>query len=276
MKILTALLMSVLLLAPLLSAADDLLITGFTMKPPLSAVIDPGTSIAVGLQMSLDLREGGSLIVKDSFNPSRTGTISSTATSWAICQNGTGVLQNGTNGGGFISLSPVLSNLTSPFTIEARINLTAINASAFNTVLTDSGGANGLWIHSGHIDLFNGLNHDGTATLAVGKWYDIAVTYAGGGAMTYYVNGVLDVALSDTPVSTVPARVLDFSGDGSEPFNGKMEYIRYWNRALSAQEVQSLYTNPYMVYIGTPNLTSRFLVSAPAGVAKVGHKVVQN
>ena len=225
--------------------------------------------------MSLDFREGGGLTLRDSANPVRTVTINATAsTTWGPCKNGVGLLKSATSGAGYITLSPAMPNFTSAFSVETLIQLTAV--SGYQTIIVNSLGQDGVWIHAGKIDLYNGTDHDGTATLAAGKWYHVVVTYDGGTGVVYYLNGVKDASVSETPAAVAPSAVLDWSGDGSESLNGKMEYLRYWSRPLSAVEVQSLYTNPYVMFEGTPNVVARLLVSPPAAAGGVRHKVVQN
>lgn len=236
----------------------------WTSKPPLGAQVNWGHPLSVGLQCCLLFNEGGGLALKDLANPVRTATINSTSPStFTACKNGMGLSKPSASGSGYITLAPTLTNLTSPFTIETLINLTAV--AGYQTILVSSTGADGLWIHAGKIDLFNGTDHDGTATLAAGKWYHVVATYAGGTAMTYYLNGVRDAAPSDTPVTTVPSNIFSYSGDSTESLNGKMEYFRYWSRPLTASEVNNLYVDPYAMLAAQSPRVKYFVAPAAGG-----------
>lgn len=248
-----------------LSAGNDVFVSQYTVKPPPAAVISSGSPLASRLVMSLDFRESGGILTYDGASPNRKGTLdTSTATTWSSGKNGISLLKNSTPGGGYITISPVLPAFTSPFTIETLVFINTINT--VNMIIGSNSGFEGLFLHSGKID-FNtgGVDNDGTATLVAHKWYHIVVTYAGGSAMTYYLNGVVDATPAATTSSSNGANIFSFPSDGSRSLTGKMEYIRYWSRPLTAGEVWILYTNPYVLYAGTPNIASRLPGTPPTG-----------
>ncbi len=74
------------------------------------------------------------------------------------------------------------------------------------------------------------------------QWYTISLTYDGS-ALTMYVNGIKDAALSASGVAVNFQRFeLGMSWTGyrsSQYFNGRISEVRVWNRALSSSELQN-------------------------------------
>ncbi|MFN0131796.1 MAG: LamG domain-containing protein [Phycisphaerales bacterium] len=81
----------------------------------------------------------------------------------------------------------------------------------------------------------------GNTTLGVGQWYHLAATWDGT-TVRLYVNGVLD----NTPTARaapigIDTRVLNIGGrSGGERFNGIIDDVRLYSRALTAAEVAAL------------------------------------
>lgn len=81
----------------------------------------------------------------------------------------------------------------------------------------------------------------GNTTLNVGQWYHLAATWDGS-TVRLYVNGVLDntPASKAAPVGT-DTRLLNIGGrSGGERFNGRLDDVRLYSRALTAGEVAAL------------------------------------
>jgi len=90
----------------------------------------------------------------------------------------------------------------------------------------------------------------GSTTLATGTWYHIAAVYdASVPALHVYLNGVNnDGTLSGTVPSSIfysnwPVFVGVRDPGGGSGFNGLVDELRYYNRALSATEISNIYTN---------------------------------
>ena len=89
-----------------------------------------------------------------------------------------------------------------------------------------------------------------TATYTDGKWHHAVVTIAVNSAMKLYVDGILQQATPiGVPCSTYPTSYwrigsyLEAHGNGASGyFNGTIDDVRIYNRALSATEVKQLYT----------------------------------
>ena len=86
-----------------------------------------------------------------------------------------------------------------------------------------------------------------TTTVQAGVWNHVAVTY-GGGDWKMYVNGVLENQAAGVPL-TQSGGGLALGHKGGKPaqvgdpdwFQGRMDDVRLYNRALSATDIQTLF-----------------------------------
>ncbi len=78
-----------------------------------------------------------------------------------------------------------------------------------------------------------------TGSWTAGTWYHIAGTYDGR-KLEIYVNGILQSTLYQQGTQR-PASGFYFGNGFSVPFEGKIDDVRIYNRALSDQEVTDLY-----------------------------------
>jgi hypothetical protein len=76
------------------------------------------------------------------------------------------------------------------------------------------------------------------------NWYNVTIVKSGH-SYNYYVNGILDRTINITQTALQYNCGLIFGNIdpniGSEPFNGKLDDIGIWNRALTQQEITALY-----------------------------------
>ncbi len=73
--------------------------------------------------------------------------------------------------------------------------------------------------------------------LNANTWYHVAATYDGS-SMKIYINGVLDASKSQTgSVSSTGAFNVGYLYNTSRNFNGKVDEVRVWKRALSQTEI---------------------------------------
>ena len=83
-----------------------------------------------------------------------------------------------------------------------------------------------------------------TATISTGTWYHVACTWDGS-TMRIYINGAESVNGSQSGLvpaaNTSPLYIGQFGGN-TDRFDGLIDDVRVYNRALSAQEVADLYT----------------------------------
>ena len=111
----------------------------------------------------------------------------------------------------------------------------------------------------------------------LGQWVHLAGTYDGA-SVKLYVNGALQFTTShtgtfssDTTGITIGASHNDATHQAIEGFNGAIDEVTLYNRALSAQEVQQLYQGT----TGSPDTTLPDVsISAPAAGATVSGAAV--
>jgi hypothetical protein len=97
-----------------------------------------------------------------------------------------------------------------------------------------------------------GTSAASTTTLAVGTWYHLVGLFTSHTSRSIYVNGKYEA--SDTSDETTVAgkiywRIGDAYGGATEGswFNGKIDNVMVYERALSAAEIQWLYNEPFAV-----------------------------
>ncbi|MDN3695317.1 T9SS type A sorting domain-containing protein [Chryseobacterium tructae] len=76
-----------------------------------------------------------------------------------------------------------------------------------------------------------------TTALNANTWYHVAATYDGA-SMKLYINGTLDASRAQTgSLSSNGAFNVGYSYNTSRNFNGKIDEVRVWKRALSQTEI---------------------------------------
>jgi len=105
-----------------------------------------------------------------------------------------------------------------------------------------------------------------TSTIAANNWYDFACVYDGAN-QTIYLNGVLANSMAysgGVNNGTDPFRLGDRK-EGDRPFDGQLEFVYIYIRALNGSEVTEIYNNPYAMF--TPAFTSSIFAVPVAGGA---------
>jgi hypothetical protein len=229
--------------------------------------------------------ENAGTIAYDATSNSNNGTVN--GATWVQGKMGSALQFNGTNSyvdcGVKTSLNP-----TSAVTVSAWINLNNYpgfyyslvqNGDSYRLLLTDWSGAQGKGIR---IDGLSG----GTAatdqlcsqTFLLNTWYHIAFTFSSSThELRCYVNGLLKsltcwngACPTGMVSSSFPFRIGNQPSFGSfidnNYFDGKMDAIRIYNRALSASEITALYLEPSSTNT-PPAFVSSAITSATEDVA---------
>ena len=136
-------------------------------------------------------------------------------------------------------------------------------------VSMDSGGKLNYFLYGA------GLGVTSASAITSGVWTHVAVSYDGSN-MKIYINGVLDAtaaASGDVADSSGklflgynPARS---SQGNEEPFNGQLDEVLWYSRALSAAEIPALLPN-YTLTVSVTGSGGGTITSAPQGVNPVG------
>ena len=110
-------------------------------------------------------------------------------------------------------------------------------------------------------------------SLATGKWYHIAATYAGGaaGASHIYINGALSDGATTTvgaPAalgSTAPATIGISSNGTQYPWNGYLNNASVWDKELSSADVSEIYNGGLPNNLRSHSSTGNLLSWYPMG-----------
>ena len=137
---------------------------------------------------------------------------------------------------------------TNVLTVAAWIKRTAVGVANESIVMSVAEGGWGFYLPDG---ITLALGHVGTSeiqstlTIEDTNWHYAVVTYDGATAR-FYVDNVLDeqaytTTFSSADVYSIGARMPHF--DNQAYFNGKIEQVGIWNRALSLTEIAELWNN---------------------------------
>jgi hypothetical protein len=164
-------------------------------------------------------------------------------------------------------------DLSTGVTMEAWVNPTALGSTWRTAVIKEAPGAlayalyanEGTGRASGHVRTTSEFDVRSPATVPANAWTHLATTYDGT-SLRLYVNGTLVTTRALTGAIGATSNPLRFGGNAVWPeyFQGRMDDIRVYNRALSGAEVATDMATP----IGQP--ASPLLSVAPAGLSFTG------
>src|SRR2546425_823551 len=227
---------------------------------PYSNVASATTPNTVaGLVAAYGFAEGAGTTVADSSGNNNTGTISG-ATWTTAGKFGSALVFNGTNSWVSISNSPSLQ-LTTGMTLEAWVNPFSIPPAGCSPAATCS------WMDVIHKDSdryyiearsnVNGQPEAGgifgsgkhivfaPSALPINTWTHLALTYDSA-MIRFYVNAALVASAPETTPITTSTNPLFIGGDQTQGqfFNGLIDEVRVYNRALTLAEIQAYMTKP--------------------------------
>ncbi|MGC1943643.1 MAG: IPT/TIG domain-containing protein, partial [Candidatus Acidiferrales bacterium] len=230
-----------------------------------------------GLVASYSFSEGSGTTTADSSGNNNNGTLSGGVT-WTTGQVGNAISFNGSSGNVTVNDSTSL-DFAGSFTLSGWVKPATVTGT--QTVLikeTTTGGCAYFWqIVNGQID--SGFNNGSacvehvatTATLTAGTWYYIAVTLDHS-SNTYntYLNGSLIASTTETGASVPNSQSLMMGQSGNaaggfERYNGVLDEVKIYSRALSLSEVQQQYN----AGLGAPTISGLNPTSGPIGTSVV-------
>ncbi len=246
-----------------------------TKPPPSQFIIDRAASINQGLVFWGGFNEGGGTTLHDYSGYGNHGTLTGMdpATGWVTTPRGGGLDFDGVDD--YVNIgNPSIIDLTTSHTVSLWVKATTVNA--FNTLvsqdqptneyllLVDGGTSNRVRLITNGVNALVAAND----TFVINTWYHIVVTVDSSNMGVIYQNGVVmnsaTITPSDVKTNDIWFGMRDNVG-GDIPWTGPLDDARIYNRALTAQEIQQLYQNPY-AGIWTPTRTY-FVPAAPVGGA---------
>jgi alpha-tubulin suppressor-like RCC1 family protein len=176
--------------------------------------------------------------------PSTSATYTVTGTNSVSCTNTAvstvsvqGAALNFDGGNDFVSVGSLIP-LNSSYTKEAWIYA---NASGSNNMISSS--SSPFWLMGGKLSAVNngGAVFQDPSAFPLNQWVHVAVTYnASTSFLSLYKNGIL--VNSGTTTSGYPADAIgigQYGITGNNYFQGSMDEVKIWNRALCVSEIQN-------------------------------------
>ena len=160
---------------------------------------------------------------------------------WSTGIDGNSLLFNGSNTYASTSTSPIPT--LSKFSISAWVNM-SVNQSGWGSIVIKRD-TYGLEVLNGFIyaNIGNGTSswiNTVSAPLSAGVWHHVVQTYDGA-TNRLYVDGGAPVSGTGTLIDTANNLLIGSWNTTSEFFNGKIDEVRIYDRALTATEVTALH-----------------------------------
>lgn len=194
---------------------------------------DPFTKGLVGYWK---LDDGSGTTATDSSTNGNNGTLTNGPT-WTTGQIGGAVQFDGSNDSIEISSVPALNGT---FTYSAWINLNSTPGGTVSIADKGSNLRNLEILGGGYLSFWTGFNAQTTTTVSTSIWHHVVGLYDGT-TTRLYVDGVLSNSATGT-ASSDSANTLSIGGfGGARYFPGKIDEVRIYSRALSADEISKLY-----------------------------------
>ena len=253
--------------------------------PSLGATAATQAAPAGGPFVRLLLDEGAGMNTADASGKANNAALQNGA-AWTSGKNGAAVGFDGLDDVLYIGNSASLNSVSTSVTIAAWVYRAANQAGGVSVVSRELNttyyehyylgfeDGNYRWF----VNTSSGYSDTSLGSAApLGQWIHVAGTYDGA-SVKLYVNGALQFTTShtgtfssDTTGITIGASHNDASHQAIEGFNGAIDEVTLYNRALSAQEVQQLYQGT----TGSPDTTLPDVsISAPAAGATVSGAAV--
>ena len=243
---------------------------GWLQKPPLGVQINHAHPLARGLVGCWLFNEGGGDIAYDLSGYGNHGTLNgmafppTTASGWNPGRDGVGLMFDGSNDYVDCGNDPSL-NITDAITIEAWIKM--VSTSTDGMIVAKWGTfADTQWSYFSRVDVTNprfGFSADGATTCGIktytdltivqNRWHHVVSTWRKiDGTMRAYLDGVASSQIANCSnnlfISSKPVSIGRDSDNAVHHFNGSIDQVRIYNRALTADEIQQLYIDPYCTF----------------------------
>ncbi len=226
-----------------------------------------------GLVAAYGFNEGSGTITPDASGRGHTGTIS--GATWSPAgKYGSSLSFNGLNA--MVTVADTVALDLTSMTLEAWVKPTTAPASGWRTlILKESTGALAYSLYANdaaqrpRIELSSGLSTSGAAGLST-AWTHVAGTHDGA-TLRLYVNGVQVSSIASPGFVAVSTGALRIGGNTvwSEWFDGLIDEVRIYNRALTPIEIQSDMNTPVAPDTAAPTVS----ITAPTHGSTVSRVV---
>ena len=179
--------------------------------------------------------------------------VDSTGNGYTLTNNNGVTLGTGIIGGDgvFNGVDQWLNNASFPpfnsgdFTVSYWFNTNSLTAfqEHFSTRAQSTGGFHNDFSIGTYLNVlfyYDGGAFIGSTSFSPSTWYNIVTTNQSG-TLTFYINGSVEGTLPATLPYLNPFVSLGAAQNGTELYNGQLDEIGVWNRALSPTEVSELY-----------------------------------
>jgi len=233
------------------------------MKPVLGSQIQLGHPLCTGLVACWLFNEGSGDYVQDSFSNAHGTPIIGGSSTWAAGKFGIARSFNGSDQNiRFLDGGPTdISGANAQITILAWVKLPLVDPAGYicSKYLPTTGNRQyQLYYNQTEHEIRFNLSPNGTAYTAVtglshiiedGNFHQVVAT-SDDNYMRLYIDSKLDCtpAVYTTGIFSCPHDFRIGSNPAGSWFNGMIDHIMIWDRALTANEIQSLYINPFQMF----------------------------
>jgi len=224
------------------------------LKPVLGSQIQLGHPLAKGLVGYWPMNEGTGNVVSDLSGNGRTLTLTGDVSWWA-CKFGSAIdfvgdadylIDDGSGPPNLVDQGDITISLWFSQDVVRTEIQALIRVRDAAIVVTTSGFR---WFP----DIDGGSPVEFAYTLNAAQWYHLAVTQNSAKAYVVYIDGkAISSGTSGVGIDMNAAGrgtlVGALSTTGTWDFNGKLDNISVYNRALSPGEIQDLYSNPFGMF----------------------------
>jgi hypothetical protein len=145
----------------------------------------------------------------------------------------------------YLSIPAIINPASTNFTVVMWVKADAFEATGNTVILQQEGGSGRTWLFrtsAGPISSFvGGTTTAGTTSLTTGTWYHVGLTNTSG-TIRIYLDGAQDGTNSVTPESEASIfRLGDHKNTTGAEWNGPVDEVYIYDRALSLAEIQTIY-----------------------------------
>ncbi|MFD2329605.1 discoidin domain-containing protein [Cohnella sp. GCM10020058] len=177
----------------------------------------------------------------------------------------------------YVGIPYKLNPAASSFTLSAWVNAAASGGGSTHLIFQQEGSTGRNWIGLDGTGKFysylGGVTTTGTTVASTGIWYHVAVTYdSASQSLKLFVNGAQESARTVVAEAATGAYRVGLSKDNTAAWNGRIDDLKLYGRALSATEIANMAASfDYRGRVKIPQ--SQLAVSATS--QQTGHEIAK-